>query len=186
LGENFLDQFDLLIDNHNRQITLDGTAGLANTFGGERLPFSLISHFEGKSVAHRPIVSATVPSYGSHALRLVLDTGASALSICRHETAARNFSNGGNARLTFANTPNGNLSCATWKDTVHWGRSRIRGVDVLLCYDATAEKSGDDGSLPTYLFTRVLVLHSEMYVVVNPVRNAVFAKGLDEMAMKIP
>jgi hypothetical protein len=111
--------------------------------------------------------------------------GASAAAIFPHETAAGSFSNGGNARISFVNTPNGNLTCAEWKDTVQWGGFRVRGVDVLLCRDATAERVGDEGSLPTHLFPRILVLHSELCVVVNPVRRAGFATGLEDMAMNL-
>ncbi len=172
LGENFLDQFDLLIDNQNRQITLDATANLANSYGGDHLKVIPISHFSGRLLFHRPIVTVTVPSYSSRPLRLVLDTGAAALAIFPHRAMGGSFSNGGHARFLYASTPNGNLPCAAWKDTIHWDKSTVRGVDILSCRSATAEKLDNDGSMPTHLFAQVLLVHSEMYVVLNPVRHA--------------
>lgn len=53
LGENFLDHFDVLIDDEHGQVTLDSTKALANSFNGEHLPMSLISNFEGKIIAYR-------------------------------------------------------------------------------------------------------------------------------------
>jgi predicted aspartyl protease len=172
LGENFLDQFDLLIDNQNRQITLDATANLANSYDGDHLEVIPISQFSGKPLTHRPIVTVTVPSYSSRPLRLVLDTGAAALAIFPHRPMGGNFSNGGHARLIYGSTPNGNLPCAAWKDTIHWDKSTVRGVDILSCPSAIAEKLDNDGSMPTHLFAQVLLVHSAMYVVLNPVRHA--------------
>jgi len=158
LGENLLDQFDLLIDNQNRQITLDATANLANSYDGDRLKVIPISHFSGRPIFHRPIVTVTVPSYSSRPLRLVLDTGAAALAIFPHRAMGGSFSNGGHARFLYGSTPNGNLPCAAWKDTIHWDKSTVRGVDILSCRSATAEELDSDGSMPTHLFTEPNVM----------------------------
>ncbi len=81
LGENFLDHFDLLIDNVSHSVTLDSTEGLTQTFDGEQLPLSPTSEFEGKVVYHRPMISATVVNYSPRPLRLLLDTASSSLVI---------------------------------------------------------------------------------------------------------
>jgi predicted aspartyl protease len=131
LGENFLDRFDVLIDNEHRQVTFDSTTALTNSFDGEHLPMSLISNFEGSVVRHRPIVSATVLSYSSHPMRLLLDSGAASVAIFPHVSMERRALNGGNATAVTTSTPNGNLSCATWKDKLHWGRSTVSRADIL-------------------------------------------------------
>jgi predicted aspartyl protease len=172
LGENFLDHFDVLIDNEHRQVTLDSTTALTNSFDGEHLPMSLISNFEGSVVTHRPIVSVTVLSYSSHAMRLLLDTGATALAIFPHSGMEWRAFNGGNVTAVTVSTQNGNLSCATWKDKLHWGMSSVSGADVISCRGATAEKVDNEGSLPTHIFRQILICHSGMYVLVNPVRRS--------------
>jgi predicted aspartyl protease len=183
LGENFLDQFDLLIDNEHRQVTLDATAELANSFDGEHLTVSPMSSFQGSFVAHRPIVSVIVPSYNCHPLRLLLDTGAAALAIFPREGTQRRASNGGNATAVQMTTPNGDLACATWRDKLHWGKSAVSWVDVLACQGATAEKVDNEGSLPTHIFKRILVIHSGMYVVVNPVRRSTAAHEVAQILL---
>ncbi|MEA2263998.1 MAG: hypothetical protein QOJ51_6823 [Acidobacteriaceae bacterium] len=172
LGENFLDHFDLLIDNDHGQVTLDSTKALANSFDGEHLPMSLISNFEGNVVRHRPIVWVTVPSYSSHPMRLLLDTGAAAVAIFPHAGMEWRALNGGNVKAVTAPTPNGNLSCATWKDRLHWGNAAVSGADILACHGATAEKEDNEGSLPTHIFRRILINHGGMYVLVNPVHRS--------------
>jgi predicted aspartyl protease len=181
LGENFLDQFDLLIDNEHRQVTLDATAGLANSFDGEHLAVTPMSSFQGFVVHHRPIVSVTVPSYNSHPLQLLLDTGAVALAIFPHEGTQRRALNGGNAIAMQMTTPNGNLSCARWRDKLRWGKSAASWVDVLACQGATAEKVDNEGSLPTHIFKQILIIHSGMYVVVNPVRRSSVAQEVAQV-----
>jgi predicted aspartyl protease len=181
LGENFLDQFDLLIDNEHRQVTLDATAGLANLFDGEHLTVSPMSSFQGTVVAHRPIVSVIVPSYNSRPLRLLLDTGAAALAIFPREGTQRRALNGGNATAMQMTTPNGDLACATWRDKLHWGKSAVSWVDVLACQGVTAEKLDNEGSLPTHIFKRILVIHSGMYAVLNPVRRGPVAQEVSQI-----
>jgi hypothetical protein len=181
LGENFLDQFDLLIDNEHRQVTLDATAGLASSFEGEHLTVTPMSTFQGIVVAHRPILSITVPSYNTHPLRLLLDTGAVALAIFPREGTQRRTLHGANATAVQMTTPNGNLDCATWRDKLHWGRSTVAWVDVLACQGGTADKVDNEGSLPTHIFKQILIIHSGMYVVVNPVRRSTAAQEVAQI-----
>jgi predicted aspartyl protease len=174
LGETSLNHFDVLIDNEHRQVTLDSTTVLANALDGEHLPMALISNFEGSIVRHRPIVSVTVPSYNSHPMHLLLDTGATALAIFPHAGLERRALNGGNATAVTASTPNGELSCATWKDKLHWGGA-VSGADILVCRGATDEKVDNQGSMPTHIFRQILISHGGMYVVVNPVPRSTAA-----------
>ena len=168
LGENFLDQFDVLIDNEKKQITLDSGDGLASSFEGERLPLSLFSTFQGETVLHRPIVSASVPSFTTQPLRLLVDTGSDRLRILPRKGMMWRAGNGAFSTETATSTMFGVLPCAQWQDTVRLGRRFASYVTVVSCPDATAEDADNEGSLPSGIFRQLLISHRFSYVIANP------------------
>lgn len=172
LGENFLDQFDLLIDNEHKQITLDPGDGLASSFEGERLPLSLFSTFQGKEVLHRPMVPVIVPSFDSHPLRLLLDTGGDALTILPHQGMMWRAANGGFSGATQISTMYGVMSCAQWQDKARLGKSFASTVTVVSCPGATAENADNEGAMPTHVFKQLLISHRSSYVIANPLKRS--------------
>jgi len=172
LGENFLCNFDLLIDNQHRQITLDAGDSLADSFDGERLPMSSSSVSAEGDTLHRPMVSVKLPSIDSHPLSMVLDSAAEAVVIFRQkEFAWRNLGDGSADHL-MVETMAGPLRCSLWQDSLRWGRFSASGVDMLMCEDAKTAKLDTGGSVPTGMFKRVLISHANSYVIVNPVRRS--------------
>lgn len=172
LGENFLDHFDLLIDNVGHSVTLDSTEGLTHTFDGEQLPLSLTSEFEGKVVYHRPMVSATVVNYSSRPLRLVLDTASTTLAILPGKGALGRGAQGGNATPVEILTPGGKVACAAWQDQLRWGLTSVNEVEVVSCNTARTEALDNEGSMPTHIFKQILISHANRYVVLSPVRRS--------------
>ena len=172
LGENFLDHFDLFIDNVDHSVTLDATEGLTQTFDGEQLPLSPTSNFEGKVVYHRPMVSATVMSYSSRPLRLLLDTASTPLAIL----TGRMPLGRGNVNPVEILTPGGKVACAAWKDQLRWGLTSLNEVQVVSCSTTRAEALDNEGSMPTHIFKQILISHANRYVVVNPVRRSAQAQ----------
>jgi predicted aspartyl protease len=77
LGENFLKNCDLLIDNERQILVLDRTSSLAGTLTGERLPLSCFGRFGAAPTPDRVIVRLKVPSYLEKPLLLLVDSGAS-------------------------------------------------------------------------------------------------------------
>jgi Aspartyl protease len=172
LRENFLDQFDLLIDNVGRLVTLNATEGLTQMFDGERLPLSPTSSFEGNVVNHRPMVSATVMNYSNRPLRLLLDTASNFLAIVPGKGALGGGTQGGNAAPVEIMTLGGKVACAAWKDQLRWGLTSVNKVDIVSCSTARAEALDNQGSMPTFIFKRILISHAKKYVVLNPVRRS--------------
>jgi hypothetical protein len=168
LGENFLDHFDLLIDNMDHSVTLDATEGLTQTFVGEQLPLSATSNFEGQVVYHRPMVSATVMSYRSRPLHLLLDTASTPLAILTGRVPLGR----GNTNPVEILTPGGRVACAAWTDQLRWGLTSVNEVAVVSCTTARAEALDNEGSMPTHIFKQILISHANRYVVVNPVRRS--------------
>ncbi len=180
IGENFLDHFDLLIDNDHRQLLFDEGGSLASGFEGEHLPMSQASIFHGAVLHHHPIVSVTLPSYRSIPLRMLLDTGTNTLTF--FPTAGKRWS-GANADAVTALGVGGDLSCETWNDKVRWGNLTLRDVQVASCKSATADRFDVEGYMPTYMFRQILISHAHSYVVPNPVRCSI---GTSEVAAVIP
>jgi predicted aspartyl protease len=171
LGANFLSHFDLLIDNQHRQITLDAGSSLADSFDGERLPMSSNCVTTEGETLHRPMVSVTLPSIGSHPLPMVLDSAAEAVVIFRQKDRPwRNLGDGSANQMM--ETMAGPLSCKLWQDRVRWGSFAASGVDMLMCEDAKTAKLDSGGSVPTRMFKRVLISHANSYVIVNPIRRS--------------
>jgi aspartyl protease len=172
LGENFLDHFDLLIDNVDHSVTLDATGGVTQMYDGEQLPLSPTSNFEGTVVYHRPMVSATVMSFSRRPLHLLLDTASSSVLILPARGTLGSIAQGGNAAPVEILTPDGKVACAAWKDQLRWGRTSVNEVVVVSCNTARAEALDNEGSMPTHIFKQILISHANKYVVVNPVRRS--------------
>ncbi len=180
LGENFLDHFDLLIDNEHRQLLFDQGDSLASSFEGEHLPMSQTSIVRESVIHHGPVVSVTLQSYRSSPLRMLLDTGTNQLTF--FQTAAKRWS-GANADASTALGVGGDLPCETWNDKIRWGKLTLRDVQVASCKNATADKFDVEGYMPTYMFRQILISHAHSYVVPNPVRRSI---GTSEIAAVIP
>ena len=172
LGENFLDHFDLLIDNVEHSVTLDATEGLTRMYEGEQLPLSPTSNFQGTVVYHRPMVSATVMSFSRRPLHLLLDTASSSLAILSGKSTPGTSAQGGNAPSVEIATPDGKVACAAWKGQLRWGRTSVNEVGVVSCNTAAAQALDNEGSMPTHIFRQILISHANQYVVVNPVRRS--------------
>jgi len=70
LGEDFLQHFDILIDDQHAQLTRDAETSSANLLDGERLPVIFPSPSKGQQRSYHPMVSVTVPKYGARSVTL--------------------------------------------------------------------------------------------------------------------
>ena len=170
IGENFLDHFDLLIDNEHRRLLFDEGDILDSSFEGEHLAMSQTSILDGDVINHRPVVYMTLPSYSSSSLRMLLDTGTNGLTLFPAAGRQRSVASTG---TLMANVVGSGLSCETWSTKVLWGKLTLRDVQAASCKGASADKFDVEGNMPTYFFKRILISHAHSYVVANPERRSI-------------
>ena len=168
LGEDFLRNFDVLIDYSHKTIRLDpGTNGLADMLEGERLMVSLNGNLQGNhSTDHRLIVSGEAKELGDKPVSLLLDSAANALVLfggpaalgpkaVREDYKATSFLGGG-GKFT------------VWKRTVtlHLGK---RPAATLQAMAPPAIAGMDaDGVVPMSVFKSIFISHSGHFVILEP------------------
>jgi hypothetical protein len=169
LGEDFLEQFDLLIDNAHRQVCLDDSGAMRAEVKGPHIP--LVVTAEADEVGAMPgLLLITVQlSGGLRPVRLVLDSGA-------NEPILFNSSQYMLVRLSHDVPLRGSgvdgaqpvLSVLPPQD-VKIGSLKLPGVAFL---STTTEKDsfveGFDGVLTIGLFRRVFIDQTDRFAVLEP------------------
>ena len=169
LGEDFLEQFDLLIDNAHRLLCLDDSAAMRAEVKGPHIP--LVVTAEADEVGAMPgLLLLTVRlSGGLRPVRLLLDSGAnepilfntSEYMLLRpsHDAPVRGSGVDGTQPILSALPP----------QVVKIGSLELPGVSFL---STTTEKDsyvqGFDGVLTTGLFRRVFIDHADRFAVLEP------------------
>jgi hypothetical protein len=169
LGEDFLEQFDLLIDNAHRRLCLDDSAAMRAEVKGPHIP--LVATAEADEVGAIPgLLLITVRlSGGLRPVRLLVDSGvnepilfnASEYMLLRpsHNVAVWGSGVDGTQLILTALPP----------QVVKIGSLELSGVSF---FSTTAEKDsfvkGFDGVLTTGLFRRVFIDHADRFAVLEP------------------
>jgi Aspartyl protease len=168
LGEDFLEQFDLLIDNAHRLLCLDDSAAMRAEVKGPHIP--LVATAEADEVGALPgfLLITVRLSGGLRPVRLLLDSGANApilfntsqymLRRPSHDVPLRGSGVDGTQPIFSALPP----------QDVKIGSLELHGVSFV---SATTEKDscvkGFDGILTTELFRRVLIDHADRFAVLE-------------------
>jgi hypothetical protein len=167
LGLNFLEHFDLLIDNGQQTLTLDPGLNLAASLAGERLQISRLGIFKLAPTPDRLVVKLKVPSYLQKPLFFLVDSGAN--------TAVLYPSQGGMAIRAMQGSQLADLAgldrrqtCRIQKATVELGTEKLRGIDLAACEGLTRNKMDTDGVLPTRVFNRLFISYKGGYMIANP------------------
>jgi hypothetical protein len=166
LGEDFLEQFDMLIDNGHSLLCLDDSAAMRGEVKGSRIP--LLAQADGSQLASSLIVVARL-SDGMRPVRLKLDSGSNvpflyntseymALGMFR---GASLHGGSGTAQKTFMALP---------PQDVKIGSAELGTVPFITL--ASAQKnthtSEFDGLLTMGLFKRVFIDHADHFAVLEP------------------
>lgn len=176
LGENFLNGFDLLIDNRRHVITFDSYNLVAPSLKGEHLPLTLTSANGGVQINDRPIVSARLPPpNGGRPLELLLDTGGENLYLVTRQGPDLVTANS-RRRMSLLS---GNSRCVSWKDRLQLGGTKTRKMKIISCSKSPAAVWRNDGILPTFVFDQLFIDHAHDYVIINPI----ISEKLDEESL---
>lgn len=166
LGEDFLRNFDLLIDYRHQLIRLESAPGsLATIATGEHLPVRLTATYDGKPTRNRLIVSGRIAELGDAAMSLLLDSGTNQLTLFKDHLG-----------------PGESQTVPIWTASFsQWGTSeaaarRIRSLrlgsksvsDLIVIALSRRAEFDSDGLIPTSLFHSIFISHAGGFVILDP------------------
>ena len=166
LGEDFLRNFDILIDYRHRVMWLEPAPGsLAGSAIGEHLPLQFTASDRGELARTQPVIYGRIPEMGDAPISLLLDSGANQLTLLRDTLGPGEYQ--AEPILTG--------SFSRWVTSTATAR-RIRSLDLgstvlsNLIVVGLARRTGVnwDGVLPTSLFHSVLISHFGRFAILNP------------------
>ena len=166
LGEDFLQNFDVLIDYRHQVIRLDAPLGsMAGDAAGEHLPIQLSGIYHGQPSRNRLIVSGHIAELGDVPMSLLLDSAANHLILFRDGLGLH--SNQQETVRVGTISQSVSLSAATHTiQSLCLGRNFVSNVTAI-----ALDRRGDvdtDGLVPISLFKSVLISSRGKFVILNP------------------
>ena len=166
LGEDFLQNFDLLIDYRHQSIRLETPLGsMAQAAIGEHLPLQLTGVLHGQPTHNRLVVSAHIPELGDSPVQLLLDSGANSPTLFRDSLGP----GAAQQQPVHAGSFNQWVASSASTRTV---RSLSLGDNSLTNLTLVAiSRRADvdtDGLVPTSLFHSIFISHQGKFAILNP------------------
>jgi hypothetical protein len=167
LGENFLRNFDVLLDYEQQTLIIDRTSSLKDKLDGERLSFSRFGNSDFEMIPNRIVIKLKVPSYVQKPLLFLVDTGAHAAMLYPSPggLAIRAMQSSEHVQMSDLD---GTRDCVIRKTSFEIGSGTFGGVRLVTCEGLTRNKMDTDGLLPTDVFRRFFISHRGGYVIANP------------------
>jgi gag-polyprotein putative aspartyl protease len=166
LGENFLRNFDLLLDNRHRLLQLQQGPGLMEeTLTGQHVPLHTRGSHLGGATENRLILAVNVPQLQAETLSFQLDSGASALVL--FSSAYRGPPRPPGVNVSIATVTAGSPAYKHQLTALSVGNISLGNVLVVSSPQTTTMDV--DGLLPTILFHRIYISHSGGFAIFNPV-----------------
>jgi predicted aspartyl protease len=166
VGEDFLRNFDVLVDYRHQLIELESvTDSLAKAFSGEHLPLQLDGMYQGQPTHNRLIVTGSIPELSGKPMTLLLDSGANHMVLFRDSLGA------GEGRMEpiraggFGSWAASETATRTFR-TVSLGSSSVPDLTVVGLFRRPYVDV--DGLLPTSVFHSIFISHREGFVILNP------------------
>ena len=174
LGEDFLRNFDLLIDYRRQNIHLESPLGsMAAAAIGEHLPLQLIGELDGRPTSNRLVVSGLIPELGNKPMSLLLDSGANSLVLFQGSlgpgTAQQQPLQAGSFNKWISSS-----GATRPVRLLSLGSNSVPNLTVT-ALDRRAEVD-TDGLVPTSLFHSVFISHQGKFAILNPSFPKDFAK----------
>jgi hypothetical protein len=169
LGENFLRNFDLLLDNRHQLLQLQQGPGLmGETLIGQHVPFHTHGSHLGGAIENRLILAVNVPQLQAQTLSFQLDSGASALVL--FSGAYRGPPRQPGVAVSVATLTAGAPAYKHQLTALSVGNISLGNVLVVSSPQTTTMDV--DGLLPTILFHRIYISHSGGFAIFNPVTRS--------------
>ena len=168
LGEDFLSNFDLLIDNQHHIVLLQqGLGPMSDMFEGERVPIQLEWSMDGHYVNHTLIVTGYSSDLGKKAISLLLDSGANYLYLFGGE---QSLGGGATQRECVAATlsdPSNRFPVFTKVlPQLRFGNKNVSNLTAVAQLRTTGAYT--EGLMPTSAFRSIFISHSQKFVILDP------------------
>jgi hypothetical protein len=166
LGEDFLKNFDVLIDYRHDVIQLESPGGqMAETAIGEHLPLELNGMYHGQPTHNRLVVSGHIQELGDKPMSLLLDSGANDLTLFRDKLGT-----GANqqAPLRIGSFNKWILSSAQTRRVRSLSLGTISASNLTVVALSRRVDVDTDGVVPTSLFHSIFISHRGRFVILNP------------------
>lgn len=171
LGANFLEHFDLLIDNSRHILCLDESSALASTIKGEHIALAEPHGAKQDLPFTRPMIIAAHLSSGAAApVLLRLDSGSNAPLLYAADAVVRSNANGKAPILkSVANGAEQSFAVFPPQD-IQIGTRSVRQVSFVMPMNSNGAgpTPREDGLLPTIAFQRVFISCSGGYAALEP------------------
>ena len=167
LGEDFLGNFDLLIDNEHHVVQLQqGPGGMSDMFEGERLPVQR-AIMDGQFVNRTLVVTGSSSEFGGKPISLLLDSGVNYLYLFG---GVNSLGGGGIKRDCSAATisdPSKQFTCVQKVlPQLRFGNKKVSNLMAVAQQLATAAYA--EGLMPTSVFRSIFISHSQRFVILDP------------------
>jgi predicted aspartyl protease len=166
LGEDFLKNFDVLIDYGHEVIRLESPGGsMAETAIGEHLPLELNGAYHGQPTHNRLVVSGHIQELGDRPMSLLLDSGANGFMLFQDTPGS------GANRQALLNLGSFNQWTSSSAETrkVRYLSLGSNSVSDLTVVALSRRADVDtDGIVPTSLFHSIFISHRGRFVILNP------------------
>lgn len=168
LGEDFLGNFDLLIDNRHHVIELQqGLGPMSDRFEGERLPVQLETTIDGQYVNHTLILTGSSRELGRRQISFLLDSGVNFLYLFGGEESL-----GGGAAYrecsaaTLSDPSNQFVCIQKVLPQLRFGNKKVESLIAIAQLPTT--RAYAEGLMPTSAFHSIFISHSQRFVILDP------------------
>jgi hypothetical protein len=166
LGEDYLKQFDLMIDNHHHVVLFDAYSGsLALRFQGEHLGIATAGNYRGGHTRNRLILNGYGDEFGNAAF--LLDSGANNvyffLPLRRWHVWGLPFAS---IATNISGSTNTLPARTQFVRVLSFGKKRL--ADISAIAPSGPLDVDVDALLPTRIFDRIFICHSGNYVILDP------------------
>jgi predicted aspartyl protease len=166
LGEDFLQNFDLLIDYRHQSIQLESPLGsMAQTAVGEHLPLQLNGVLHGQPTHNRLVVSAHIPELGDTPILLLLDSGTNSPTLFRDSLGPGAAQQQPMHAGSFNQWVSSSASTRTVRSLSLGGNSLTNLTLIAISRRAEVDT---DGLVPTSLFHSIFISHRGKFAIMNP------------------
>jgi predicted aspartyl protease len=166
LGEDYLCKFDLIIDNQHHVVIFDPNPGsLALGLQGEHLEVTRKGNYRGAQTRDRIILKGHSNEFGS--TTFLVDSGATNLIVLLPQSKWRLLGLPFTSLITDASGRTKDISVRTQLiGKLSFGEKHLENLRAIAL--SSQEEADVDAFLPTRMFGRIFICHSDNYVILDP------------------